>query len=203
MVETPLAELLAERRHLEDIAAWLIGAAAAAAAEVVDEAYRSWYALAPLDRAAVPAPAEWLARAVGHRCLHRLAAPPHPPDELCLRFREACAAGSAPALGALLAADVTAVFDGGGKLRTADHPIRGRAAVTRAILTLLAPHPGTRLDERPVNGAPGLVVQVDDRVAAVVRWRTRDRVITELWLVLNPAKLRGWSVVTNAPTVLS
>ncbi|MEV7046429.1 hypothetical protein [Amycolatopsis sp. NPDC051061] len=81
--------------------------------------------------------------------------------------------------------------------------MRGRAEVTRAVLALLAPRSGTRVDERSVNGSTGFVVRVDDRVAAVVLWRARDRVITDLWLVLNPAKLRGWPVVTNERAVLS
>ncbi|MEV6647334.1 hypothetical protein [Amycolatopsis sp. NPDC051371] len=200
MVDPALAELLAERRHLEDVAAWLAGSG-----EVVDEAYRAWYALGAAERAAVASPTEWLTRATGRRCLHRLAAPPRPAptDDFARRFRAACAEESEAALGALLADDVTAWFDGGGKLRTADRPVRSRAEVTRAVLALLAPRPGTRVDERSVNGGTGLVVQVGDRVAAVVLWRARDRVITDLWLVLNPAKLRGWPVVTNERAVLS
>ncbi len=98
---------------------------------------------------------------------------------------------------------ITAWFDGGGKLRTADRPVRGRAEVTRAVLALLAPRPGTHVDERSVNGSAGLVVRVDDRVAAVVLWRARDRVIADLRLVLDPAELRGWPVVTNERAVLS
>jgi RNA polymerase sigma-70 factor (ECF subfamily) len=204
MVDPALAELLAERRHLEDVAAWLAGPGSG---EAVDEAYRAWYALGADERAAVASPTDWLTREVGRQCLHRLAAPPPhpaaPADDFARRFRAACAAESATALDVLLAEDVTAWFDGGGKLRTADRPVRGRAEVTRAVLALLAPRSGTRLDERSVNGSTGLVVRVDDRVAAVVLWRTRDRVITELWLVLNPAKLRGWPVVTNERAVLS
>lgn len=198
MVDPALAELLAERRHLEDVATWLTGSG-----EVADEAYQAWYALGPADRVAVASPADWLTRAVGRACLHRLAVPRTTPGELGRRFRAACAAGSVEALGALLAEDVTAWFDGGGKLRTADRPVRGRAEVTRAVLALLAPRPGTRVAERSVNGSTGLVVRVDDRVAAVVLWRARDRVITDVWLVLNPAKLRGWPVVTNERAVLS
>ncbi|MEU0790495.1 hypothetical protein ABZ342_10530 [Amycolatopsis sp. NPDC005961] len=200
MVDAALAELLAERRHLEEVAAWLAGPG-----DVVDEAYRAWYALGAAERAAVVSPTEWLTRAVGRCCLHRLAAPPRPApaDDFARRFRAACAGQSTPALGALLADDVTAWFDGGGKLRTADRPVRGRAEVTRAVLALLAPRPGTRVDEHSVNGGTGLVVRVDDLVAAIVVWQARDRVLTDLWLVLNPAKLRGWTVVTNAHAVLS
>jgi RNA polymerase sigma-70 factor (ECF subfamily) len=214
MADPALAEVLAERRHLLDVAEWLAGPGAE---QVADEAYRAWYALTPPERAAIVSPTAWLTRAACCHCVRRLAAPPPwpsapppvvpyraaacPPDEFSGRFRAACAQESATALGALLAPGVTAWFDGGGKVRTADRPVQGRAAVTAAVLALLAPRPGTKLHRRAVNGGTGLVVQVDGQVGAIVVWRAPDRVISELWVVLNPVKVR--SFVTNPPAVLS
>jgi RNA polymerase sigma-70 factor (ECF subfamily) len=44
-----------------------------------------------------------------------------------------------------------------------------------------------------VNGQPGLVAQRDGVTVAVYAFRiTRDR-ITDIWVVLNPDKLRPWT----------
>jgi RNA polymerase sigma-70 factor (ECF subfamily) len=172
-----LADLLAERHHLLDVASRVLGRGPAAE-DVVDEAYRAWYRLSAPERAAITSPGSWLIRVTSTCCLVR-------------GVRIACETQSPDALGAVLAPDVTAWFDGGGKVRTADRPVRGRAAVVGAVLPLLAPRPGTDVTEEPVNGGPGLVVRVSGRVAAVVLCDTLGTAITDLWLVLNPSKLQG------------
>lgn len=68
----PIAELLDERRHLLDVALWMVGGSAEAEA-VVDEAYRRWFELPEAARAAVDEPGAWLVRTVGGICLARLA----------------------------------------------------------------------------------------------------------------------------------
>jgi RNA polymerase sigma-70 factor (ECF subfamily) len=172
-----LADLLAERRHLLDVAGRLLGPGPAAE-EAVDAAYRAWYELSAPDRAGVASPRAWLIRAASTHGLVR-------------RFRLACETQSPGALAAVLAPEVTAWFDGGGKVRTADRPVRGRTAVVGAVLPLLAPRPGTEITEERVNGGLALVVRVAGSVAAVVVCDTLDTAITDLWLVLNPAKLQG------------
>ncbi|MWA03415.1 RNA polymerase subunit sigma [Actinomadura sp. LD22] len=78
-----LAEMLDERRHLVDIAAWMLGSAAAAE-EIVQETYRRWYVLDDRERAAIASPRAWLTRVAGGICLELIAAaatPLHgPPD---------------------------------------------------------------------------------------------------------------------------
>lgn len=172
-----LADLLAERRHLLDVAGRLLGPGPATG-DAVDAAYRAWYRLSAPDRAAVASPRAWLIRVTSTHCLVR-------------RFRLACETQSPEALAAVLAPEVAAWFDGGGKVRTADQPVRGRTAVVRAVLPLLGPRPGTEVTEEQVNGGPALVVRVSGSVAAVVLCDTLDTVITDLWLVLNPSKLQG------------
>ncbi|MFD8692859.1 RNA polymerase subunit sigma, partial [Streptomyces sp. NPDC059651] len=64
----PIADLLEERRHLMDVAYWMLGSGGAAGA-VVDEAYRRWYRLPRPERAQISDPRAWLAKVVGGICL--------------------------------------------------------------------------------------------------------------------------------------
>ncbi|WP_328935847.1 MULTISPECIES: sigma factor [unclassified Streptomyces] len=68
----PIAELLDERRHLLDVAYWMLGRSQDADG-VVAEAYRCWYGLSSGHRARLTDPRSWLVRTVGGICLDRLA----------------------------------------------------------------------------------------------------------------------------------
>ncbi len=67
----PIAELLDERRHLLDVAYWMLGRRQDAD-DVVTEAYRYWYGLSHDHRARLADPRSWLVRTVGGICLDRL-----------------------------------------------------------------------------------------------------------------------------------
>ena len=108
-------------------------------------------------------------------------------------FRTACETGDQGRLAALLAPDVSAVFDGGGRIRTPEHPVGGAPHVARSLATLLTPSTGLALAEESVNGRAGLVVRCGGRVAAAVTLDLRAHLIINVWLVLNPDKLRGWN----------
>ena len=64
--------------------------------------------------------------------------------------------------------------------------VGGRASPTRRRAE-------TALLERTVNGRPGLVVQVDDTVQAVLALDVEDDRVTRIWAVRNPEKLRPWT----------
>ncbi|MFE1589070.1 RNA polymerase subunit sigma [Streptomyces sp. NPDC058737] len=68
----PIGELLEERRHLLDVAHWMLGSGSVAE-HVTDEAYREWYALSEHQRDRIGAPRAWLTRVVGSISLARLA----------------------------------------------------------------------------------------------------------------------------------
>ncbi|MCF1593733.1 sigma factor [Streptomyces muensis] len=114
-------------------------------------------------------------------------------DEVARAVRRACATEDEALLASLLAADATAVFDGGGKVRTLIEPVRGGPQVARSLLTLLARHPRTTLDTRPVNGRTGLVVRYDGQVAAVITLDVAAPHVAQVWVTLNPDKLRTWN----------
>ncbi|KUO06570.1 RNA polymerase subunit sigma [Streptomyces caeruleatus] len=279
----PIAELLDERRHLLDVAYWMLGSGRAAEG-VVDETYRRWFELPEAERARTTAPRSWLAKAAGGICLSRLTPPgrararavrtepggavpqgmraeeistvlldaldardspapaeraafvlddvfgmaPHAVadivrrteprcvepadrarrslrarrarptpaerhDEVVRAVRQACVTEDEALLASLLAADATAFFDGGGKVRALIEPVRGDIEVARSLLTLLARRPRTTVDTHPVNGRTGLVVRYGRQVAAVVGLDVAGPRVVQVWVTLNPDKLRTWN----------
>ncbi|MFF4653036.1 RNA polymerase subunit sigma [Streptomyces sp. NPDC001380] len=300
----PISELLDERRHLLDVAHWMLGSGSAAE-EAIDDSYRQWYALAEEERARIAAPRAWLAKAAGSVCLARLALPRRVPpgaadrtadgvaagaadradgaagaagegdrqrlleeevsevllealdslppaeraafvlndafgmapgtvadivgqpepecaettdrardslrarrarsasvrrhDAVARRVGKACAAEDAALLASVMAPDATAFFDGGGRIRALVRPVYGREQVARSLLTLLARRPRTTLRTQSVNGRTGLVVRHDDLVAAVISLDVAGHLVAQVWITLNPDKLRSWNRPNSPP----
>jgi RNA polymerase sigma-70 factor (ECF subfamily) len=119
--------------------------------------------------------------------------PPRVEDELVDAVRQACADEDRDRLATLLDSDAVAFYDGGGKVRTLTRPVVGGPQVARSLLTLLARHPRTTLHTRPVNGRTGLVARYDGQVAAVVSLDLAGARVVQVWVVLNPDKLRSWN----------
>ena len=113
--------------------------------------------------------------------------------EVTARFVEACAGGDLNAVMELLAPDVAAWSDGGGKVSAARRPLHGPDHVARWILGVLA-RPrvaGMSFRTAQVNGGLGLLFSLDGVVMAALTYDLTDEGITNLWLQLNPDKLRG------------
>ncbi|MGK8520912.1 RNA polymerase sigma-70 factor [Nocardia asteroides] len=110
--------------------------------------------------------------------------------ELVERFLTAARGGDLAALERLLAADVSATADGGGKINAARRPIRGANQVARYLAGLLRWEvPGMRLLVEEVNGAPAVVARADGAPLLVVGIDMADGVVTALRLIVNPDKL--------------
>ncbi len=76
----------------------------------------------------------------------------------------------------LLAPDVTAWSDGGGKVTAARRPVVGADNVARWLLGVLA-KPGTAglvVDMTSINGSPGLLASFGDEVAGAVDFDVDD-----------------------------
>ncbi|MEQ8146241.1 RNA polymerase subunit sigma [Streptomyces sp. OP7] len=114
-------------------------------------------------------------------------------DVMAHAVRRACAEEDEALLASLLAPDATAVFDGGGKVRALVGPVHGDAQVARSVLRLLARHPRTTLETHSVNGRTGLVVRYERQVAAVISLDVADHHVVQVWVVLNPDKLRSFN----------
>lgn len=117
-------------------------------------------------------------------------------QRLATAFAEATRAGDIAALGALLAADVELVSDGGaqgtrfGRTGVATKPLVGKRAVIRFCDLVIANAPvglATRIVD--VNGAPGLLTSVDGTLVSAIAFDVRDGLITAIYIVADPAKL--------------
>ncbi|MCX4403398.1 RNA polymerase subunit sigma [Streptomyces sp. NBC_01764] len=118
---------------------------------------------------------------------------PQEHDALARTVRQACLTEDADLLASLLCPDATAFFDGGGKVRALVRPVHGGEQVAHSLLTLLARRPHTTLTTHSVNGRTGLVARYGHQVAAVISLDIADHHITQIWVVLNPDKLRSWN----------
>ena len=107
---------------------------------------------------------------------------------LLTAFVEAARLGDLATLTELLSDDVVAWNDGGGRVRAARLPIRGRDRVIAFVLGLVRRYPTGRGRLIEANGETALRVAVDgaDQYVAVV---VRDGRITGIYAVLNPDKL--------------
>ena len=106
------------------------------------------------------------------------------------RLVAATQSGDLAALEKVLADDVVAYSDGGGKTRAAPQPIRGAEKVLRFMAGILTRLDGPlQLQIVEFNGHPGAVLSAGDLIQ-VVGISVRDGQISEIYSVLNPDKLR-------------
>jgi RNA polymerase sigma-70 factor (ECF subfamily) len=119
----------------------------------------------------------------------RFTAPPEQHRKLLQRFLEAALRGDMSALEGMLAEDVVAWADGGGKAPAARHPLVGRDKVLRFLLALAEYAQRIRLEPDVVNGELALVVYLDGRLSGVsVPEFDGDRIVA-LRTIANPDKL--------------
>ena len=125
----------------------------------------------------------------------RFEASPEEHHRLLEQFTRAVTGGDLDGLMTLLADDVTAWADGGGKVRGAAlRPIHGRANVARFLIGVTARFApaDARLAVANVNGKPTLLIRRSDGTAAVVVSIDVDRArIRNIWAIGNPDKLGG------------
>jgi len=110
-------------------------------------------------------------------------------------FMQAWSAGDIGALIELLDPGVVVTGDGGGVAPASLRPIEGGERVARYLADISREVPGNiRLSERTVNGQPGLIAQQDGVTIAVYSFEIAGDRITRIWAVLNPGKLRPWTL---------
>jgi len=84
--------------------------------------------------------------------------------------------------------------DGGGLVSAALHPVEGGEQVARYLAGLAARAGGPlTIEERLVNGQPGLVGQHDGVTVTVFAFDIAAGRIKHIWAVRNPDKLRPWT----------
>jgi RNA polymerase sigma-70 factor (ECF subfamily) len=121
-------------------------------------------------------------------------APPAPRRAGIVRdFKRAWQAGDITALIALLDPDATATGDGGGRVNAALQPVVGAHEIATYFAGFVRRAPTMTLLERPVNGQPGLIAQLDGATVAVYAFDIAATRITRIWAILNPEKIRPWT----------
>jgi RNA polymerase sigma-70 factor (ECF subfamily) len=119
----------------------------------------------------------------------RFTAPSEQHRKLLERFLEATLRGDVSALEGMLAEDVVAWADGGGKAPAARHPLVGRGQVLRFLLAMAEYAQRIRMVPDVVNGELALVVYLDGRLSGVsVPEFDGDRIVA-LRTIANPDKL--------------
>lgn len=120
-------------------------------------------------------------------------------DDMVLRFIAAATSGDVSAVLALCAPDITLVSDGGAHRKAARHELVTPWRVGR-FFTNIAQRVGHRtgdVDFGRANGDPVIVVRdADQRVDMVVGFTCSTDGVRNIWLVLDPEKLRH----LDAPT---
>lgn len=107
-------------------------------------------------------------------------------------FKEAWEAGDIDSLVGLLAPDVTATSDGGGRVSTLLHPVVGADKIVDAFVRLKNVFGDLTILERTVNGQPGLIAQRDGVTVSVYAFELEGALIKHIWTIRNPEKLRSW-----------
>ena len=123
-------------------------------------------------------------------------------DELARRFFKAADSGELAELESLLADDVVLTGDGGGNAPALARSITGRSRVARVLSNWSKARSqiegGVTFHMVEVNGGPGaLVLDVYDRIAAVLSLEIADGQITRVMSVVNPQKLTHLGDVAN------
>lgn len=113
--------------------------------------------------------------------------------EIANAFFAASRNGDMGALGAMLAADVTLYTDGGGKRSAVGRPVLGFDHVMKmcaALAAFLREHRSTLIRTALINGLPGFVTREADGELQTTALDIEDGMITAIYVVRNPDKLR-------------
>lgn len=104
-------------------------------------------------------------------------------------FLVAARSGDMAVLEGMLAKDVVAWSDGGGKVNAARKPIRGRDRVATFLRWLAGSVDGLEVLVLEINGEPGVVALVHGEPVAAIGLQITDGLVTEFRAVANPDKL--------------
>ncbi|TQR84113.1 RNA polymerase sigma-70 factor [Mycobacterium hodleri] len=115
--------------------------------------------------------------------------------EITAQFFAAASTGDVDSLISMLAPDVVWTADSDGKASAARRPVAGADKVARLILGLLRfAGDGGRVEPAFYNGAPALVLYLDDGLEGVISVEITDGLITHFYAMRNPEKLGGVKV---------
>jgi RNA polymerase sigma-70 factor (ECF subfamily) len=96
-------------------------------------------------------------------------------------------------LALLLDPAIAVVIDGGSRRRAIDGPARGVDGAAKLLIRLFARAPTLVASEQSINGQVGLVFRQGSKVVGVASVHLRAGLIMDVWIVVNPDKLRRWN----------
>jgi RNA polymerase sigma-70 factor (ECF subfamily) len=121
---------------------------------------------------------------------HRVSIEPTYQRQLTASFLAACTSGDLATLTKMLASDVRAWADGGGKVRASLRPVSGQVLVAKIFISLMHRVPADNvLILEEINGTPAIVSWSDGHLNGVQALDIRDEVIVGLYTLVNPDKL--------------
>jgi RNA polymerase sigma-70 factor (ECF subfamily) len=121
---------------------------------------------------------------------HRVSVLPTNQRQMTESFLMACKSGDLTTLTKLLANDVTAWADGGGKVQARLDPVSGQELVARRFISLMHRAPADAMFFiEEINGTPALVSWSNGHLNLVQTFDIRDNVIVGLHSLVNPDKL--------------
>ncbi|MEV6212360.1 RNA polymerase sigma-70 factor [Kitasatospora sp. NPDC051914] len=123
----------------------------------------------------------------------RFDADPDRRRQITARFLQACSGGDLNAMMELLAPDVTAWSDGGGRITAARRPLHGTDHVARWLLGFLAKPELAALTMEPavINGELGILATLDGHTIGALSFDLADGRLQNLRFQVNPDKLSG------------
>ncbi|CAM3802193.1 RNA polymerase sigma-70 factor [Bacillus cereus] len=98
--------------------------------------------------------------------------------------------GDAQGMLEVLKTDAIFKADGGGKVTTAINPIYSADRIIRLFFGIAKRLPGEyAVDFKMVNGAPGVIVKINNKVTYVLSFAFHDGKISNIYMMVNPEKL--------------
>jgi RNA polymerase sigma-70 factor (ECF subfamily) len=119
---------------------------------------------------------------------------------LLQKFMQAVQSGEREAMLGLLAEDARLIGDGGGKVASFPHPLFSGQRISWLYYANIRRF-GERIAYRAawINGSPGLLRYVDDKLESAQVLETENGLIAEIYVVRNPDKLAAIARQTLAP----
>ncbi len=113
-------------------------------------------------------------------------------DETVRAFLEASRSGDVLTLMRVLAPGVELRSDGGGVVSAARNVVVGTDNVARFLLGIASKQPGLRYEEVQTGDGLGFRILAGDALSSIATFETAGGLITQVRLMLNPAKLTQW-----------
>ncbi|MGD6888299.1 sigma-70 family RNA polymerase sigma factor [Bacillus mobilis] len=112
------------------------------------------------------------------------------------KFVSSLQCGDAQGMLEVLKTDAILKADGGGKVTTAIHPICSADRIIRLFFGIGKKFPVEYIvDFKMVNGAPGVIVKVNNKVTYVLSFTFENEKISNIYMMVNPEKLIHLNVI--------